>query len=220
MVSVQLVLIAGTDIDVSNGARVSLNHESQEFTDRDAGLVRRLTADGHSSPFAQAWAKFRIECSIGCSRQIARHAHYLDGDLDLNEHSTRYSEMPDEFVMPPLKRQIGKAMDYVFTELDDSIRTNNQERIAAFYAESYRLYQSLLADGISREDARYVLPLGMKTRLIVSGNLRGWLRFLAQRTDPHAQDEIRAVATEIEAHLRTAFPVSLDAWDSYGRRAP
>lgn len=213
--SVQLVLSAGTDLDIANAARVSLNRESDTLTDRDCGLIARLMRDGHSSPFAQVWAKFRIECSIGCSRQIARHAHYIE----LNEYSTRYSEMPAEFVMPTFKRQIGKSMDYQFEPLGDENTETAKHLIESQYRLSHNTYRNLLSLGVSREDARSVLPLGLKTHLIASSHLKGWLRFLAQRTDPHAQDEIRGIAHEIEVHLRTAFPVSLAAWDSYGRRA-
>ena len=213
--SVELVLSAGSDLDIANAARVSLNRESQTLTDADRGLILRLARDGHSSPFAQVWAKFKISCSIGCSRQIARHGHYIE----LNEHSTRYSEMPEEFVMPSLKRQIGKAMDYTFTPLYPSERYTAEKAMETAYQASYAAYKELRRQGISREDARSVLPLGLQTHLIASSHLKGWLRFLAQRTDPHAQDEIRGVAHEIEAHLRAAFPVALDAWDQCGRRA-
>lgn len=213
--SVELVLSAGTDLDIVNAARVSLNRESQTLTAADAGLIRRLMRDGHSSPFAQVWAKFRIECSIGCSRQIARHGHYIE----LNEHSTRYSEMPDEFVMPTLKRQVGKAMDYQFKTMTEGEQMMAEDLVRNLYGNAHRRYLHLLEIGVSREDARSVLPLGLRTRLIASSHLKGWLRFLSQRTDPHAQDEIRAVATEIETLLRGQFPSALAAWDESGRRA-
>ena len=214
--SVELVLTAGTDLDVVNAARVSLNRASQEWTERDAGMIQRLMRDGHSSPFAQVWAKFRISCSVGCSRQIARHGHYLE----INEHSTRYSEMPDEFVTPTIKRQIGKAMDYQFEPMSGPELNTALTIVDYAYSVAHRAYADLLRWGVSREDARSVLPLGLQTHLIVSSHLKGWLRFLAQRTDPHAQDEIRGIATEIEGHLREAFPHSLSAWDAAGRRAP
>ncbi len=213
--SVELVLVAGTDLDVVNAARVSLNRESQTLTDRDRGLIGRLMRDGHSSPFAQVWAKFRISCSIGCSRQVARHGHYLE----LNEYSTRYSEMPDDFVMPTLKRQIGKSMDYQFGAMEITGAMAAEQAVSLAYQDAYRTYRELLNYGLSREDARSVLPLGTKTHLIAASHLKGWFRFLAQRTDPHAQDEIRGIATEIERHLAEAFPVSVLAWIENGRRA-
>ena len=214
--SVHLIVAAGTDLDIVNAARVSVNREHQKFTTADAGLIRRLMRDGHSSPFAQVWAKFRIECSIGCSRQIARHGHYVE----INEHSTRYSEMADEFVMPALKRQVGKAMDYQFESLPEKTREMAQNAIRRQYEFAHTAYRSLIGHGVSREDARSVLPLGMKTRLIVSSHLKGWLRFLAQRTDQHAQDEIRMVASQIEGILTIQFPEAMAAWNEAGRPKP
>lgn len=213
--SVEMIIAAGTDLDVVNAARVSLNRKSQELTAADIGLISRLMRDGHSSPFAQVWAKFRISCSIGCSRQIARHGHYLE----LNEYSTRYSEVADEFVMPRFKQQTGKSMDYGFAPLPSDVERLAEDITRLHYEASYRRYQNLLQVGVSREDARSVLPLGTKTHLIASSHLKGWLRFLAQRTDPHAQDEIRAIAAAIEIELCAAFPKSMAAWHDAGRRA-
>lgn len=214
--SVHLIVAAGTDLDIVNAARVSVNREHQKFTTADAGLIRRLMRDGHSSPFAQVWAKFRIECSIGCSRQIARHGHYVE----INEHSTRYSEMMDEFVTPALKRQVGKAMAYAFEPLPLPVAEEAQAAVRLAYERAYQSYYDLLKIGVSREDARSVLPLGMKTRLIASSHLKGWLRFLAQRTDPHAQDEIRGIANEIEAALSAQYPEAMAAWSEARRPKP
>ncbi len=120
--------------------------------------------------------------------------------------------------MPPLQRQIGKAMDYQFELLENEEADEVGYLIQGSYESAYSTYGHLLSLGVSREDARSVLPLGTQTHLIASSHLKGWFRFLAQRTDPHAQDEIRGIATEIERQLRTAFPVSLAAWDTEGRR--
>ncbi len=213
--SVELILIAGDDLDVVNGFRKSLNRSHQEFTEADAGLIHRGMRDGHTEPSRHAWAKFGVQCSIGCARQLMTHKRYLA----ISEHSTRYSEMPEEFVYPAIKRQVGKPMDYQFEPMDDEDHANSVEDIRGAYEDAYMIYQRLLKRGMCREDARSVLPLGTKTSLIVSGDLVAWLRFLSRRTDAHAQDEIRGIANEIEKHLRTAFPHSVAAWNSEGRRA-
>ena len=62
-------------------------------------------------------------------------------------------------------------------------------------------YQELLALGVKREDARFVLPEGTQTELIVTGNLQAWLDFVKLRADKHAQWEIRRVAKIINNHL-------------------
>mgnify|MGYP000491051034 CR=1 FL=1 len=136
------------------------------------------------------------------------------------EYSTRYSAVADEFVMPVLKRQFGKPMDYQFEALSPEEQRWADDAVRCAYDQSTLSYQRLRKAGVSREDARSVLPLGTQTHLIASSHLKGWLRFLAQRTEPHAQDEIREdVAAPIEAFLTEALPVSMSAWIAAGRRA-
>lgn len=55
---------------------------------------------------------------------------------------------------------------------------------------------------IKREDARFVLPHGRKTTIVVSGTL-SWLEdFITKRTEPHAQWEIRNVAQQMKELLQ------------------
>lgn len=68
----------------------------------------------------------------------------------------------------------------------------------------------------SRQAARQVLPGGVETKILVSGNLRAWRDFLAQRLSPHADVEIRAVALKIYSILKKEFPGSFQDFDSLG----
>ena len=213
--SVELVASMGDDLAVANAARVSFGVHHAELTARDRGLIARLMREGHSSPFCHVTATFRIACSIGCARQIVRHGRYLD----FNERSTRYSEFPDDFVYPSLKRQVGKAMDYEYGPLDGGAVESAGAVLHEAYTHAHAAYRKLLTLGVCREDARYVLPLGLETALVVTGDLKGWFRFLSQRLDPSAQDEIREVAREIDAAIAAIVPASWAAWVSYGRRA-
>lgn len=213
--SVTLLRSVGYDIDVANGARVSLNRTSAELTAADEGLIRRLVKDGHTEPLRGVWAKFRIVCSIGAARQVMTCKRYLA----INERSTRYSEFEDRFVVPALKRQVGKPMEYAYEPLSTDDFNQARDIVDGAYRTAYRRYQELLQLGVSREDARSVLPLGTETVLIVSGDLVAWLRFLSRRTHPHAQDEIRQDAIQIERHLGTFVPVTMTAWAEHGRRA-
>lgn len=208
------IRLAGTDLDVANGARASLNVEHATLTAADEGLIRRLVADGHTEPIRGVWAKFRVVCSIKIARQMMTHKRYLA----INEWSSRYSEMPEEFAYPPLRRQVGKKMDYAFEPLTPDVHAKLTGIVEGSYRQSYAAYQEILAGGGSHEDAAYVLPMGLKTALIMSGDLCGWLRFLARRAHPHAQHEGRLIANAIEMHLSTIVPVTLSAWNTAGRR--
>jgi len=54
---------------------------------------------------------------------------------------------------------------------------------------------------VKREDARFILPHGRKTTIVVSGTI-SWIKdFITKRTDPHAQWEIQKVAKQMKQLL-------------------
>ncbi|WP_457643252.1 FAD-dependent thymidylate synthase [Persephonella sp.] len=60
---------------------------------------------------------------------------------------------------------------------------------------------SVYVGKVKREDARFILPHGRKTTIVVSGTL-SWIRdFIQKRTDPHAQWEIQNVANQMKQLL-------------------
>lgn len=69
------------------------------------------------------------------------------------------------------------------------------------YEKSLDLYEKLLASGVNKEDARFVLPTGTETRMVVSGPIDGLNHFFEQRIDSAAQWEIRQVATAMFSQL-------------------
>lgn len=68
----------------------------------------------------------------------------------------------------------------------------------------------------ARQTARQVLPGGTETKILVSGNLRAWRDFLAQRLSPHADLEIRSLALEVYKILKVDFPGHFQDFDSQG----
>lgn len=134
------------------------------------------TDKGHLATLRFAHATFHISgISRVCSHQFVRSKH-----LDFLQRSQRYcKELEAEFVFPP--------------NLTEKQRSWYENLYAT--AESY--YESLLREGIKKEDARFVLPEATTTELIVTGNFQAWLDFIKLRGDTHAQWEIRSVAKEI-----------------------
>ena len=47
-----------SDLAVVNGARVSFNQDSDELTERDAGLIRFLMRERHGRPFEHGYFRF------------------------------------------------------------------------------------------------------------------------------------------------------------------
>jgi len=74
---------------------------------------------------------------------------------------------------------------------------------------SLAVYAHLVLAGIPLEDARYVLPQAVRTRVMVTMNLRELLHVLRCRLSPKAQWEIRLVAEMMarEVEEKTGIPV-------------
>ena len=68
-------------------------------------------------------------------------------------------------------------------------------------------YYQLLSDGVTYEDARFVLPQAIKTRILVSMNARELVEsFLPLRMCSHAQWEIRYIAWSLWKILKNIHP--------------
>lgn len=65
-----------------------------------------------------------------------------------------------------------------------------------------QIYSNMIADGVPKEDARYILPIGTETKLYVRANFRSWRHIIKQRgLNNHAQWEIRNFAQEVLEYL-------------------
>ncbi|MCE4625977.1 MAG: FAD-dependent thymidylate synthase [Desulfurococcales archaeon] len=87
-------------------------------------------------------------------------------------------------------------------------RGSEEASAAALQATaSAALYYKLLSNGISKEDARFVLPLMVRTRIIVTMNARELIQsFLPLRLCTRAQWEIRRVAWALLSVLNSVHP--------------
>jgi len=139
---------------------------------------------GHLATLRFASATFHVSgISRTCSHQFVRSKH-----LDFLQRSQRYcKEDVAEFVVPYADKQCSEIMQKHFEWCQGT-------------------YKALLAYGMKKEDARFVLPEATATELIVTGNFQAWLDFIALRADKHAQWEIREVAKTINNILSEHAP--------------
>jgi thymidylate synthase (FAD) len=71
---------------------------------------------------------------------------------------------------------------------------------------AYSEYLAEVKEGVPPGDARFVLPNACKTELAVTFNLRQWRHYFRTRCSPHAQWEIRGIATAILTDLTERMP--------------
>lgn len=164
--------------------------------DRDACLRRAKACkdSGHLATLRFATATFHVKgISRVCSHQLVRHAH-----LSYLQKSQRYVKEEEVVYLDPISvNTLPQNLEAWWKTLQDS---------------SEELYLRLVNDKImKKEDARFILPQGCSTSMIVTGNLQAWLDFVNLRTDKHAQWEIREVALEIQKLLREQVAPSIFA---------
>jgi thymidylate synthase (FAD) len=81
--------------------------------------------------------------------------------------------------------------------------------------EAYKLYQQLIDAGITREQARMVLPVSLYTKVVWKCDLLNLLKMLRLRLDPHAQYEIRVYAEAIAEFVKLHCPWTWEAFEDY-----
>lgn len=79
--------------------------------------------------------------------------------------------------------------------------------VDALLMEAAELYDSMVKDGIPEEDARYILPQGIATRLMMTANARELRHFFSLRCCSRAQWEIMAIANEMLRQCKEVAPV-------------
>ena len=89
-----------------------------------------------------------------------------------------------------------------------------QREIELITTQSRAAYELLLANEVSRELARLVVPVNQYTRFRASANLRNWLGFLSLRLDPSAQFEIREYANAVAKLIEERFPRTWRLFDA------
>jgi thymidylate synthase (FAD) len=206
-----------SDLAVVNAARVSFNQESDEMSERDAGLVGFLVRENHGSPFEHGYFRFVVKAPIFVVREHHRHR----AGHSYNEWSGRYSRLEAEFYVPDYVRtQVGKPGAYRFEAVDPAVREEARAEIRTVAETAFGAYERLLDKGVDKEVARTVLPLSMYTKYFWSCNPRSLMHFCGLRNSEQAQYEIREYARAAEHFLETLMPVTHAAFIANGRRAP
>ena len=207
-----------SDLSVVNGARVSFARHKAEMDESDEGLIRFLMRDRHGTPFEHNAFRFHVRAPLFVAREWFRHRVG-----SFNEFSMRYAKASDEFYVPEpddVRSQVGKPGAYSFEPVAPELAEQTREELQAVYEAAYETYNRLVEQGVARELARLVMPMGAYTEFYWTVNARSLMNFVSLRAAETAQREIRRYAEACERFLAEKMPVTYSAFAENGRVAP
>ena len=221
---VRVIDYMGDDSAVVQAARVSYGRGTRRVRE-DAGLIRYLMRNWHTTPFEMCEIKLHVKLPIFVARQWIRHR-----TANVNEYSARYSVLDNEFYVPE-PEHLGVQSTANRQGRGEVLRGEEARRVFELLREdaerAYGHYEELLNEdaegnvldsmrqGLARELARMNLSLNFYTQWYWKIDLHNLLHFLYLRADEHAQYEIRAYADEIAQVVRAWVPLTFDAFEDY-----
>ncbi|WP_255807584.1 FAD-dependent thymidylate synthase [Deinococcus sp. KNUC1210] len=135
-----------------------------------------------------------------------------------NEVSGRYVEVQERLYTPQSFRRQAPSNRQASVQDDGSL---DQAAAAAAWESawqaSYGAYQQLLSLGVTREQARGVLPQAMYTESYYTFNVRSLLHFVGLRDHAGAQYETQQYARAMRQLAEPLFPVTFAAWEALGQ---
>ena len=170
-----------------------------------AGLLNYCIKHKHWSIFEMAFMTVEINTNRGIAAQILRHRSFT-----FQEFSQRYADTNDlgnNIPLPDLRSQDHKNRQNSIDDLDEDKQAMYNMQMRELFAKSKALYDSMLAEGVAKECARFVLPLATPTRLYMSGSIRSWIHYIDLRSANGTQKEHQDIAISCKDIFCNQFPI-------------
>lgn len=188
-------------------ARVS--NPNNQNSDNISKLLKYCIDHKHWSIFEMATMILEINTTRGLAAQILRHRSF-----NFQEFSQRYADttlLADDIPLFELRRQDTKNRQNSTDDIDKEIIFKWNSKLREHFAKSKAIYDGMIADGVAKECARFVLPLATPTRLYMSGTLRSWITYIALREKNGTQKEHMLIAKECKRIFTEQFPIISEA---------
>ena len=159
-------------------------------------FVERIAKRGHESVIEHYNITVRFICNRGFTHELVRHrlAAY-------SQESTRYCNYA--------KDKFGNEITVIKpAELTEGSEEYNIWKQAMENAE--KSYMAMTNIGSKPENARGVLPIDIKTEIVITTNLREWKHILKLRTSKAAHPSMRELMKPLAKELQAKIPVIFD----------
>lgn len=176
----------------------------EQITEKDAEThIPKVLGYGHESILEHIKLTWAIEgISRVTSHQLVRHriASYTQRSQryiaeDCKKIKEEVFHTGNFYSGRPVKVKVEHScnIEEVFV-IPESIKT---PEVKEFFKQAMELYDKLIQSGIPPEDARFIFPQAVKTKIVVTMNFREFKHFAGLRMCERAQWEIRELARKM-----------------------
>jgi thymidylate synthase (FAD) len=182
------VTISGMLKRIEKAGRTCYKSEDKITDESAETFIKKIIKLGHETVLEHESMSVRFICDRGVSHEIVRHriASY-------SQESTRYVNYGNsdiKFIIPG---------DFEFEQNDIALLKDIEAH-----------YNFCLQNGRSPQQARYFLPNGLKTEIVMTANLREWRHFFKLRCAAGAHPQMREVAIPLLEKFQKLIPVIFD----------
>lgn len=157
-------------------------------------LIKKVIHKGHHSVLEHASATFRIK---GGSRTFTHEfvRHRLASPSQESQRYVEYGKRKQfEVVVPKTMKE--HAFDEAYLKLSQ---------------QTHKLYEEMVAAGVPKEDARYILPGGITSEIVMTANFRELRHIFSIRCVERAHWEIRGICLDMLRIMKQEAPIVF--WD-------
>lgn len=182
--------------------RVCYKSENRITEDSATKFIKSIVARNHLSVIEHCVVTIRFITNRGVSHELVRHRI-----ASFSQESTRFCNYNKqnhlEFIIPHWL----DVKEGVFSYNDLTPGSLAPEQIFLYsLLMAEEAYNSLIIGGKKPEDARDILPIDVKTEIVVTANLREWLLICNLRTAKAAHPNMRQVMSMVLDALQLKYP--------------
>jgi thymidylate synthase (FAD) len=173
----------------------------------EEAIFKMILKNDYMSAFEHIIVKFDIKISKGNAPELLEHRMASHSGF-----STRYVHPNKSAVELEAKEadvyEIITPWHLIATENMDDSKKKQRELFLRRIEGNLQSYEDLLAAGVPRESARYILPFAQAVGIYhYTINLRSLLNFLSLRLCVRVSPEMRSVASQLYFELSEALPI-------------
>ena len=203
-------------LNIEKGGRTCYQSFVGDITEESAKkFISMLIKRGHLSVIEHSSMTVRFKnISRGFTHELVRHRLAA-----FSQESTRYVDYArrgakqvnlEKFqvsIVSPFHKDAKEKI-----ELDDGRKLSFEE----MGTEIERFYRALRKAGWLPEEARQILPIGLRTEIVITANFREWRHIFYMRTSQYAHWEIRSVMIKLLEYIKPILSPIFDDFKQAG----